>query len=162
MRIRTPRWLLVLEIALLVGAFLYLVYKATLWVAPLPLKAVKAADQARKSKIPDRQTQLMSYYREYPDRYIRIMEENWVYDPKSKSATHLLKLRNIALATYTEIEVSFTYESSAGKELLTKTVKVPGSLASQETKDLKEIKVTGVPAGVKTVVVAIKKATVVQ
>jgi len=90
------------------------------------------------------------------------LEENWVYSPKSKSAIHFLKLRNIALAAYTEIEISFTYQSAAGRELLVKIVKIPGSLASQETKDLKGIKVPGVPAGVKTVFTAIKRATVVQ
>jgi len=162
MRITTPRWLLVFYIALLSGAVLLLVYKALMRVSPLPLPAVEAAAQARQTKAPDRQTQLLTNYRQYPDRYIRILEENWVYSAKSKSATHMLKLRNLALAAYSEIEISFTYESAAGKELLTRTVKIPESLAAQETKNLKGIKVPGVPEGAKTVVVAIKKATVQQ
>jgi len=159
MQLKAPRWLLVLEAVLFSGALLVLAYKAAMWIPPLPVDGVA---QTRSMKKPDRQAQLMGYYREYPDRYLRITDETWLYDPVSRTALHSFSIRNIAMAAYTSIEVTFSYQTSTGKVLLIRTVKIPGQLAASATLAVKKLKVTGVPAATKTVVTTVAKALVVQ
>jgi len=159
MRLKAPRWLLFLEALMLSGALLALAYKAATRVLPLPVERV---EQVRQSKRPDPQAQLMEYYRKYPDRYIRVVDESWVYDRASRTATHYFTLRNLAMIAYTAIEVRFDYESSAGSKLETRTVKIQGSLAASGTRVFKGIKVKDVPAGIKSVVTTVAKAVIVQ
>jgi len=159
MRLKAPRWLLVLEAILLAGALLVLAYKAAMRIPPLPLESVA---QSRQMKKPDPQAQLMEYYRQYPDRYLRIANETWAYDPVSRIAFHSFTIRNIATVAYDAIEVNFSYQASTGKVLLTRTVKIAGPLAAFTTMDIKRMKVTGVPVTTKTVVTTVAKALVVQ
>jgi hypothetical protein len=157
MRLKTPRWLLLLEALLLLGALLALAYKAATRVLPFP---VERAEQLRQSKKPDPQAQLLEYYRKYPDRYIRIVDESWMYDPVSRTATHSFTLRNLARIAYTEIEVRFDYESSGGGKPITRTVKIQGSLAASGTKVVKGLKVKDVPPGIKSVLTTVAKAVI--
>ena len=160
MRVKSPRWLLLLEGLLLAVALLVLAYKAAMWVQPLPAKAV---EQARTSqKRPDAATQLLEYYRQYPDRYIRVSDEVWSYDPGIRVAVHSFTLRNIATLPYAAIEVRFSYESANGKELLARTVKIAGLLAPFTTMSVKKIKITGVPDTSKSVTITVAKAVVVR
>ena len=145
---------------LLLGALLVLAYKAATRVLPLPHNEIEQARRAQKR--PDPQAQLLEYYRQYPDRYLRVVDESWAYDPISRNAFHSFTLRNIANIAYTSIEVSFSYESAGGKNVLTRTVKIPGSLAAMGSMNIKKIKVAAVPATVKNVVTTVAKAVVVQ
>lgn len=159
MRFMAPRWLLCLEAVLLLGALMVLAYKAVTRVLPLPLDRI---EQKRGFQKPAPQPTILDYYRQYPDRYIRVDDESWQYDPGSQTASHSFTLRNLATIPYKEIQVRFTYESSAGKTLLTRDVKVPGVLQAQGTLSIKKIKVTGVPAATKSAVTAVAKAVSVQ
>jgi hypothetical protein len=159
MQLKAPRWLLVLEGILFFGGLLVLAYNAAVWIPPLPVESVA---QTRSMKKPDRQAQLMGYYREYPDRYLRITDETWLYDPVSRTALHSFSIRNIATAAYGSIEVTFSYQTSTGKVLLTRTVKIAGPVAASATLEIKRLKVTGVPVTTKTVVTTVAKALVVQ
>ena len=159
MRLKAPRWLLVIEAVLFSGALLVLAYKAAMRIPCLPLESVA---QTRRMKKPDPQAQLMEYYRQYPDRYLRIANETWVYDPVSRIAFHSFTIHNIATVAYDAIEVKFSYQTSTGKVLLTRTVKIAGPLAASATVDIKRMKVTGVPVTTKSVVTTMAKALVVQ
>jgi len=159
MRLKAPRRLLLLEAVLLAGALLVLAYKAAVRIPSLPLESLA---QTRSMKKPDRQAQLMAYYRDYPDRYLRITDETWLYNPVSRSALHSFTIRNIAMASYRSIEITFSYQASDGKVLLTRTVGIPGPLAASATLPIKNLKVSGVPAATKTVVTKVAKATVVS
>jgi hypothetical protein len=150
---------LLLETLLLLGALLVLAYKAATRVLPFPIERV---EQVRQSKRPDPQTQLLEYYRKYPDRYIRVVDESWLYDLASRIATHSFTLRNLARIAYTAIEIRFDYESSSGSTLETRTVKIQGSLAASGTRVVKGIKVKDVPAGIKSVVTTVTKALIAQ
>ena len=158
MRIKSPRWLLLLEAVLLLGAILVLAYKAATRVLPLPLDKV---EQARQYKRPDPQTQLLEYYRQYPDRYIRAVDESWVYNNKTRVAIHSFTLRNLATVAYTGLEVSFSYESAGGKTL-TRTVKIPGFILASASRSLKNIAVKEVPAGIKSVTTIVSKAQIAR
>jgi hypothetical protein len=159
MRLKAPRWLLILEAVFLAGALLTLAYKAVMWVPPLPTESVA---QTRLAKRPDPQAQLLGYYRDYPDRYLRIADETWSYNPVLRTAFHSFTLRNIATVAYGDIEITFSYQASTGKALLTRTVKVKGPLSAFTNLDIKKMKVTGVPDATKSVVTTVTKALVVQ
>lgn len=159
MRLKTPRWLLFLEALLFSGALLVLAYKAATRVLPLPVERV---EQVRPFKKPDPQAQLLDYYRQYPDRYIRVVDESWVYNPASRTAIHSFTLRNLARVAYAAIEIRFNYESSSGSTAQTRTVKIPGSLAASGTRVVKEVKVKDLPAGIKSVVTTVTKALIAQ
>jgi hypothetical protein len=159
MRLKAPRWLLILEAILFTGALLVLTYKAAMRIPPLPVESVA---QTRLPKKPDRQAQLQGYYRQYPDRYLRISNETWTYDPVSRNAFHFFTIRNIATVAYEAIEITFSYQTSTGKVLLTRTVKMAGPLAASATMDIKRMKVTGVPVATKSVVTTVATALVVQ
>ncbi|MBZ5497363.1 MAG: hypothetical protein LAP85_13250 [Acidobacteriia bacterium] len=159
MRIKAPRWLLILEALLLSGALLVLAYKAATRVLPLPLYGI---EQKRGFQKPAARPTILDYYRQYPDRYIRVDNESWQCDKDSRIALHSFTLRNLATVAYKEIEVRFTYESASGKTLLTRDVKIPSMLQAQGTLSLKKIKVTGVPADTKTAVTSVSKAVIVQ
>jgi hypothetical protein len=158
MRLKAPRWLLILEAVLLSAALMFLAYKAATRVLPLPLEAV---EQARRINKPDPQAQLLEYYRQYPDRYLRISDEKWAYNPATQTAIHSFTLRNIALAAYAAIEVNLSYESASGKVLLSRTIKIEGPIAASATMEIKNKKVAGVPATAKNVVTTVAKAAVV-
>ncbi len=153
MFVKTPRWLLVLEAALLLGAVIVLAYKALMWIQPL--SGLEQTPHARKI---DPQTQILTYYRQYPDRYIRISKETWQYEELSHIAMHSFTLKNTATVPYQDIEIRFNYESSGGKVLYTKTVKIQGALAALGTMKCEKIKVQNVPMAATNVVLSVAGA----
>jgi hypothetical protein len=159
MRIRTPRWLLLLEALLLLGAIVIVAYKAATRVLPLPVDRVV---QKRGMQKPASGPTIMDYYRQYPDRYIRVDDETWTYNANAQVAVHSFTLRNLATVAYKEIEVRFTYESAGGKTLLTRDVKIPGVVLAQGTLSIRFFKVAGVPVAPKYAVTTVSKALMVQ
>ncbi len=153
MAIKTPRWLLVLEAVLLLGAIIVLAYKALMFIQPL--SGFGQTPHARKI---DPQTQILQYYRQYPDRYIRITGESWQYDGISHTAIHSFTLRNSATVPYQQIEIRFNYESTPGKVLHSQVVKVEGILGALGTLKCSKIKVKNVPAAAANVVVTVAGA----
>jgi hypothetical protein len=152
MRIRAPRWLLILEGVLLLGALAVLSYKAAMWIRPL--EGLNKTPHARKV---DPEKQVHQYYREYPDSYVRIAGESWRYSDRSRIATHTLTLKNAATVPYHDIEIKFSYESAGGKVLFTHVAKIPGILAASTSLEVSELRVTGVPeAAVKAVASVVK------
>jgi len=159
MRIRAPRWLLILEGLLLLCAVAVLAYQAAMRVAPLPVARVS---EMRRARTPDPKAQILEYYEKYPDRYIRIFDDSWVYNPVSQTAFHSLGLRNTATVAYTGIEVRLTYESRDAKVLKRWTLKIPGGLAPLQIRELQRIEVRGIPSGTTRATAAVETALVVQ
>ncbi len=155
MFVKMPRALLLFEAMLLVGAVLALAYKAAMRILPLPAVA------QRVPKV-DPQTKILEYYRQFPERYIRIIKESWQYDEGTRSAYHTLTLKNSATVAYRAIEVRFSYESSGGKPLKSEVVKITGPVAALGTLDVKKIQVRAVPASSERVTAAVTTARVVQ
>jgi hypothetical protein len=159
MRLKTPRWLLFLEGFLLLGSLTVLAYKAATWVTSFPEVRL---EQKRPSPKAYARPTILDYYRQYPDRYIRVENESWHLDNKTGIAIHNFSLRNLATVPYQEIVARIAYESADGKALLTRDIQIPGVLPSQETVSLKKIKVTGVPAATGTATVTVVKALMIQ
>ncbi len=153
MTIKTPRWLMILEAALLLGALLVLAYKALMFVQPL-----SGLEQTPHSRKIDPQTQILQYYRQYPDRYIRIAREAWQYEETTHTALHSFLLRNSATVPYQDIEIRFRYESAAGKVLYTQVVKIRGTLGALGTLKCENIKVKNVPFAATNVVLSVANA----
>lgn len=153
MILKTPRWLLILESTLLLGAVLVLAYKALMWIQPL-----SGFDQTPHSRKIDPQTQILQYYRQYPDRYIRITKETWQYEELSHTARHSFILRNSATVPYQDIEIRFRYESSAGKVLHTQVVKMQGILGALGTLKCQNVRVKNVPMAATNVVLTVANA----
>jgi hypothetical protein len=126
-------------------------------IPPLPLDAV---EQRRLAQKPSPQAQLLAYYRDYPDRYIRISKESWRYLQGTRTAYHSFTLRNIATVPYNAIEVRLSYQDSDGKTLQTQTVKIPGVLAAGGTMEVKDIAVKRVPAASERVLVGLARALI--
>jgi len=131
---------------------------ALLWTWP----AVLYSQQKRPAPRPDPAAQLLNYYRKYPDRYIRISEETWKLEPATQvrgqlSAVHTLTLKNVARATYRDIEVRFSYQTLSGKELFARTTRIQGELGPLTTRQFR-IRVAGVPQSAEKVVTTISKA----
>jgi hypothetical protein len=159
MRIKTPRWLLILEAVLFLGSIVILAYKAATRVLPL---RVDRFVQKRGIQKPASGPTILDYYRQYPDRYIRVDDETWSYDWKTQVAVHSFALRNLATVAYREIEVRFTYQSASGKTVLTRDAKVPGVVPAQGTLSIKNFKVAGVPLATRGAVATVAKALMVQ
>ena len=109
---------------------------------------------------PDPRAQLLNNYRQYPERYIRILEESWQFDERSGTASHSFTLRNSAATVYSELEIRLTYLNSAGKTLHSRVIKIPGNLAPYEVRKIKGLKVKNVPAGSDQVLLAVVKALI--
>ncbi len=134
------------------------------------LSSVPAADasfgpwamtaQRRVPRRPTAEEVLQDYYRQYPDRYIRVSKESWHYDEKSHAATHSFILTNTANATYSDMQVRFTYQTGKGKTLYTQTLSVQGTLSPYKTLAVKGMKVKDVPVSAEIVLVVIAKASV--
>jgi hypothetical protein len=138
-----------------------LILQGTLCCAapPAALAAVTGA-QSRTAHRPDAQTQLLEYYRRYPDRYILVANQTWNYDYVVRGAFHSLTLRNTAGVGYCDIEVSFNYQAAGGKSMQTQVVKVQGILEAYQKLDVRRVKVKGAPERADTVLVRVVKATV--
>ncbi len=155
MSLKFPRWLLIAEAALLVCALLVVGYKAALWVRPLG-----RVDQAEFLKKKAPLVQVHEYYRDYPERYIRIGKESWRYLQNSLTAVHAFTLTNTATVAYHEIRVRLTYQSARGEMLRTEVVGVPGTLAAAGTMRVTGIEVRRVPAESDRVVARLEAASV--
>jgi len=126
----------------------------------IPLLPLDLMEQRRQSQKLSPEAQLLTYYREYPDRYIRISKETWRYDQSSRSAFHSFTLKNTAGVAYSSIEVRFSYLGSGGKTLHTQTVKIPGTLAPYGTMEAKKITVKHVPAASESVLIGVASALI--
>ncbi len=152
MRSKTYRLILVLDAIVLLVAVLFAGYRLSTRVMALgPLE--------QKRKI-DPSAQILEYYRQYPERYIRITGESWQYDQVSHTATHFLTLRNSATVPYSAIEIRFDYTSPGGKIIQSETVKIPGVLGALGTMEVKKAKVRNIRAAAETVVSKVAKASV--
>lgn len=116
--------------------------------------------QSRTARRPDAQTQLLEYYRRYPDRYILVSNQTWNYDYVARAAFHSFTLRNTAGVGYCDIEVSFNYQTGSGKSMQTQVVKVQGILDAYQKLDVRRIKAKGAPERSESVVVSVVRATV--
>ncbi len=153
MVIKTPRWLLVLEAVLVLGAILVLAYKALMWVEPL-----SGLEQTPHAQKIDPQTQILQYYKQHPESYIRISRETWQYDDIARTSIHSFVLTNSATVPYQDIEIRFTYQSSAGKVLYTQVVRMPGILAALGTKKFEKVRVKSVPQAASSVLLSVAGA----
>jgi hypothetical protein len=127
---------------------------------PATTPTASSATQSRTTRRLDPQTQLLEYYRRYPDRYILVSNQSWKYDFVARAAIHSFTLRNTASVGYCDIEVSFAYQAASGKTLQTQVVKVQGILEALRTLDVRRVKVKAAPSDADTVVVSVVKATV--
>ena len=127
---------------------------------PPTAPATVSSVQSRTSRRPDPQTQLLEYYRRYPDRYILVSNQSWKYDHLARAAVHSFTLRNTATVGYCDIEMSFNYQTASGRSLQTQVVKVQGILEALRTLDMRRVKVKGAPNSSETVLVSVVKATV--
>jgi hypothetical protein len=125
--------------------------------AVINVNAAAGAVQTRTARKPDQQTQLLNNYRKYPDRYIRISEESWKYDDRSRTALHSFTLKNLAGAAYSGIELGVSYLDQDGKPLLNQVLKIPGALSPYQIKKFKDLRVTKVPAAATQVLLTVKK-----
>jgi hypothetical protein len=151
-----PRYFLVsCGLGILLSVILFSYYR-------VPILPPDLVEQRRLAQKPSPEAQLLSYYREYPDRYLRVSKETWQYDQSSHTAFHSFTLKNTAGVAYSAIEVNFSYQGSGGKTLYTQTVKIPGSVAPYGTMEVKKIVVKHVPAAGESVLISVVKALISQ
>lgn len=122
--------------------------------------AMSYAQQSRKQRGPDPQTQLLNNYRRYPDRYILISNEAWKYDDMTHTAVHSFTLKNNAGVAYSGIEIRLNYMNASGKTLQNQTLKIPGTIAVYGTRKIKGLKATNVPSECDQVTVIVAKAVI--
>src|SRR5688572_20251569 len=145
MFLKAPRPLLIFEAVLLLSAILLVAYKWSARILPLPI------DQAKTWKKKTPEAQIQDYYRQYPESYIRISKETWQFDPGNRTAFHSFTLKNTAGVSYSEIEIRFSYQSAGGKTIQTQSVKLPGTVPAQGSREVRRIKVTNLPAATSNV-----------
>ncbi len=122
----------------------------------------RAAAEVQKLPVrkQDPQAQLLSNYRKFPDRYIRILDQSWKYDSKSATAFHSFTLRNLAGVAYSGIELNASYLDAQGKALMTKVLKIPGALPAYQLKKYRELKMANVPEAAEQVLLTVKGASI--
>jgi hypothetical protein len=157
MRLKGSRLFWILDALLLGGALVFSAYKVATRVQPIGWD-----EQAPYRKKIDPQVQILEYYRQYPERYLRISKESWQYLENYHSALHSFTLKNSATVPYTEIEVRFSYETSSGKNLKMEVVKIPGTIAGLGTLDVKGVRVRRVPAASEKVTTSVVKASIAR
>ena len=153
MLLKPRHFLLSFSIGLLLSVVLYSYYR----IQALPLAQVARQREAQR---PSPEVQLLTYYRDFPDRYIRVSKESWLYERKSRTAYHFFTLRNIATVAYHAIEIRLSYQASGGKAIRTETIKLAGPLAPGKTLDVRDVAVKNVPAACENVVVTVAKALI--
>ncbi len=151
--LKAPRWVLILEAFLLVAALLVLAYKAAMWISPL-----SGLDKTPHARKVDPETQVLDYYRQYPESYIRLGKETWRYDESSGSAFHSFVLENKATIAYSAIRLQIRYESSGGKLLEARAIDIPGTLPALGSLEVKGIEVKHVPASAQRILVEVTVA----
>jgi hypothetical protein len=102
----------------------------------------------------------LNYYRQYPDRYIRISDENWKLDDISHNASHSFTLKNTAGVAYSGIELRVNYLSAGGKKLQSQILKIPGILAAYGTRKVRDLKARNVPAESDQALLTVSKALI--
>ncbi len=152
MRKRTFHLMLLLDGLVLLGAILFSAYAISTRLLPMG-----HLEQRRKI---DPAAQILQYYRQYPERYIRVSKETWKYDGVSRTASHALTLTNSATVGYHLIDLRFSYETAKGKVLHSQVVTIQGILAPGATMDVRKINVKNVPDAAESVVVTVAKAMV--
>ena len=151
--LNAPRWLLITEAVLLVGALLVVAYKAATWVRPLG-----RVEQSQFLKKVDPAVRVREYYEQYPERYIRIGQESWRY--AGGTAYHSFTLTNQATVGYEEIGIELNYQGRGGKTLLSRTVTLKNTLAPLGTLQIAGLEVKNVPPGSESVLLRITGAKV--
>jgi hypothetical protein len=124
-------------------------------LAPAQLRA-----EQRPMPGPSPSAQLFGYYRKYPERYLRISEQSWKFNPLDRSALHSFTLRNLAIVPYYYIRVRFTYQDSSGKTRGSQVVQVLEGLAALRAKRV-NARVKSVPSEAAQVLVSIETARVI-
>ena len=109
---------------------------------------------------PSPSAELFGYYRRYPERYLRISEHTWRFDPSRSSAIHSFTLKNVATAPYYYIHVRFTYVDAVGKVLHTREVQVLQGIAGLGTKQIRT-EVKGAPGKAERAVLTIESARII-
>jgi hypothetical protein len=120
---------------------------------------LSASAQTHRPQKIDPQAQMMQYYRQYPDRYIRISKESWQYAQATRLALHSFTLNNTAVVPYCEIEMRFSYQDEKGAAVATMTQSIPGILQPYRPEQ-KDVKLKAVPPKAVNVVVSVSKALV--
>ena len=143
------------------GAF---VFSAAILIAVsgflVPVSLAGRPEQTRPPQKLDPQVQLLNYYRQYPDRYIRISDESWRLDEPARVAYHSFKLKNTAGVAYSGIEIRLIYLRSDGKTLQSQVLKIQGILKPYSTMQVKELKTRNVTAASDRVLLAVAKAAI--
>lgn len=139
-------------VGLLLSVILFSYYR----IPSLPADAV---EQRRTAQRLSPQEQILNYYRDYPERYMRVFKETWQYDPRSGRSFHSFSLRNSATVSYHAIEMTLSYQAS-GKTVYIQTVKIPGVIAPGGTMEVKKLEVKRVPAASQNVLITVSKALV--
>ncbi len=124
------------------------------------LAAMLVPAQIRGPRKIDPQAQLIRYYHEFPDRYIRVSKESWQYSQPTKTAVHAFTLNNTATVPYCEIEVRFTYQDDKGATVATVKQSIPGILQPYRPAGQKDLRVKPVPDKAVNAVVSVSKALV--
>ena len=118
------------------------------------------AEQARPPLKVDPQTQRLNYYRQYPERYIRISDESWKIDEISRTASHSFKLTNTAGVAYSNIEIRVSYLNADCKTLQSAVLKIQGVLGPYSKMQVQKMKAKNVSKVSDTALLAVAKATV--
>ncbi len=139
-------------IGLLLSVILFSYYR----IPSLPADAV---EQRRIVQKLSPEQQILQYYRDYPERYMRVFKETWQYDPRSGRSFHSFSLRNSATVSYHAIEMTLSYQTG-DKTLYVKTVKIPGVIAPGGTMQVKNLEVKHVPAASQSVLIVVSKALI--
>ncbi len=153
MLLKPRHFLLSGSVGLLLSVILFSYYR----IGALPVEQVA---RQRAAQRPSPEAQLLSYYHDFPDRYIRVSKENWQYEQKSRTAYHSFTLRNVATVAYHSIEVLLKYQTAGGKTLRSQVVKVAGPLAPGKSLVVGNVVVKNVPADCDSVVVTVSKALI--
>jgi hypothetical protein len=156
MLLKPPRWVLAVEVVVVVCAALVLAYKAAMWVRPLG-----RIDQAQFLPKVDPATRVREYYARYPESYIRISRESWRYDGADGTARHKFTLTNQATVSYEGIRIELTYQSAAGEVLRREAVDLRGSLEASCSREISGLEIRHVPPGSETALLRVVGASVV-
>jgi hypothetical protein len=153
---KTPRWLWISEALLIVVGALLLGYMMRMRILPLG-----RVEQPRP-RITDPREQALEYSVKYPERFIRVGDESWKYDQSSRTAFHSFTLSNSGTVAYRSIRIRLVYRSAEGKELVTRSLELPGRLAARGSRKVSTVKMTNIPAASDTVLLEVVGAVVDQ
>ncbi len=122
--------------------------------------SVESFAQRRPARPEEVQAKLLNYYRLYPDRYISVVKHAWHVDSAKRTSYHSLTLKNSAGVAYGEIELRLNFQSTDGKVVDSRTVKVPGTIAPYQVLDVRRLAVKGARQEYDSVLASIAKASI--